>query len=291
MDRPGPAPVIIAGALMAVSAAISAVDAVIVRFVAPDMHVFQIMFFRNLFGLVVLMPFLVRSTGLGLTSLYWPTHLLRAAVKLGAMIAYFFAILELPLAVVMALAFTAPMFTTVGGIFFLGEKATATRLLSILAGLGGVFIILRPGVVPLDTGAILALASAAGLGVVALLMKLSTGREAGGRIVWMNLVLVVPMGFVLALPVWSTPSAPVLGLLVVQGVLGAIAQMAVARAMGLADAAAIIPVDFLRLPIVILLGALFFAEIPGWPVYLGSAIIFIGILVQLRAERGNGRRP
>jgi drug/metabolite transporter (DMT)-like permease len=280
-----PAPVLLAGLLMAVSASISALDAVIVRFVAPEMHVFQITFWRNFFSLLALLPFLVRSGGLGFSSGYWGTHIIRAAIKLGAMIAYFFAILQLPLAVVMALAFTAPMFASAGGILLLGERATVTRVLSILAGLAGVVIVLRPGVLPFEAGALLALASAAGLGIVALLMKVSSGRESASRIVWLNLVLVVPMSLVLAVPVWSTPSMPILGLLVVQGVLGAVAQLAVARAMGMADAAAIVPVDFVRLPIVIFLGAVLFAEDTDWPVYVGSAVILGGILIQLRAER------
>jgi drug/metabolite transporter (DMT)-like permease len=280
-----PAPVLLAGLLMAVSASISAVDAVIVRYVAPEMHVFQITFLRNLFSLLVLLPFLIRSGGFGFSSRYWNIHVLRAVIKLGAMIAYFLAILQLPLAIVMALAFTAPMFASAGGILLLRERATVTRVFSILAGIAGVVIVLRPGMLPLEMGALLALASAAGLGIVALLMKVSSGRESASKIVWLNLVLVVPMALVLAVPVWATPSPPVLGLLVVQGVLGAVAQLAVARAMGLADAAAIVPVDFVRLPIVIFLGAILFAELPDWPVYVGSAVILGGILIQLRAER------
>lgn len=279
--------VVLAGLLMAASALIGAADAVIVRFVGPEMHVFQITFFRNFFSLLILLPFLLGRGGLSFSSEIWGVHVSRAALKLGAMIAYFFAILHLPLAVVMAIAFTAPLFTTAGGILFLGERLTAVRIVSGLVGLAGVLIVLQPGTVPLDGGIALAFASAMGLGVVAVLMKASSGRERAGQIVLLNLVLIVPMAFLISLPVWVFPSLEILGLLALQGILGALGQLSVAKAMSMADAAAIIPVDFIRLPLVIVLGAVLFAENTGWPVFLGGTVIFAAILIQIRYERAN----
>lgn len=278
-------PVVVAGTLMALAATLAAADAVIVRLVAPELHVFEITFLRNLFSLFFLAPFIFRDGKAGFSSLHWPTHVARAVLKLGAMVAYFYAIVSLPLAVVMALTFTAPLFTSAGSILLLGERASLLRVLSLVAGLAGVLVILRPGFVPVEGAALLAIASAAGMGVVSLLMKVSSGREEPMKIVSLNLILVVPMSLALAVPVWITPSWPVLALLLLQGAMGAMAQLAIARAMKMADAAAIVPVDFLRLPIVIALGALLFAELPAWPVYAGSAIIVASILIQLRAER------
>lgn len=277
--------IVLAGLLMALSALIGATDAVIVRVVGPEMHVFQITFFRNFFSLLVLLPFLLRRGGVSFSSRFWGVHAVRAALKLGAMIAYFLAILRLPLAVVMAIAFTAPLFTTAGGILFLGERLSRVRVLSGLLGLAGVLIVLRPGAVPLDGGVALAFASAMGLGVVAVLMKASSGRERASQIVLFNLVLVVPIAFAISLPVWTFPSPEILGLLAVQGALGALGQLCVAKAMSMADAAAIIPIDFIRLPLVIVLGVVLFAESTGWPVFIGGTIIFAAVLLQMRSER------
>ena len=277
--------VALAGLLMAVSAIINALDAVIVRLVGAEMHVFQIAFFRNLFSLALLLPFLLTKGTFSLSSEIWGMHVARAALKLGAMLAYFWAILQLPLAVVMAIAFTAPMFATAGSILFLGERLSAVRIAVGVAGLAGVLIVLRPGVVPVESGVLLAIASAIGLGVAAVLMKASSSREPASKIVLLNLVLIVPMAFLVSLPVWTQPSLESLALLALQGGLGAIAQLSVARAMSMADASAIIPVDFIRLPLVILLGAVLFGESTGWWVFVGGTIIFLAVMFQMYSER------
>lgn len=277
--------VVLAGLLMAASALIGATDAVIVRLVGPEMHVFQITFFRNFFSLLVLLPFLVARGRLDFSSRFWGVHAVRAVLKLGAMIAYFLAILQLPLAVVMAIAFTAPLFTTAGGIVFLGERLSRVRVLSGLLGLTGVVVVLQPGAVPLDGGVALAFGSAMGLGIVTVLMKASSDHEPASQIVLFNLVLVAPMALVISLPVWTNPTPDVLGLLALQGVLGALGQLAVAKAMSMADAAAIIPIDFIRLPLVVLLGGLLFGETTGWSVFLGGTVIFTAVVFQLRRER------
>lgn len=291
MKNPLLSPVIAGGALIAVNATAGAFDAVIVRFVSEDIHVFEIAFFRNAFSLLFLLPFLVRAGGLDFSSRFWGIHALRAFLKLGALVAYFLAILQLPLSVAMSIAFTTPLFTAFGSIVFLGERARPARVISALVCIVGVLIVLRPGAAPIGSGAALALASAVGLGLVGMLMKLSAGREQPARIVWLNLVITVPIAFLLCLPFWTTPSLPMLGLLALQGACGAIAQLSVAKALSLADASVVMPVDFIRLPIAIVLGAVIFSETTDAAVYVGGAIIFASAMMLIRLERGRARQP
>ncbi|WGF87938.1 DMT family transporter [Marinivivus vitaminiproducens] len=283
--RTGTASVLIGGLLMAVNAGVGALDTVIVRLASTEVHAFEIAFFRNAFSLLVLLPFLLVRSNLSLRTPYWPVHALRAVLKLAALIAFFLAVTQLPLAVATAIAFTTPVFAAIGSMLFLGEPVRIGRIAGVMAGLCGVLIILRPGAIAFDTGIVLALLAAIGLAGVALLMKLSSGREPADRIVWFNLVLTVPIALIVCLPVWTTPSPFVLGILALQGALGALAQFSFARALSMADASVLMPVDFIRLPLAALFGQFLFAEQPDALVFVGGAVIFASAIVLLHQER------
>src|SRR3954469_12783068 len=160
-----------------------ALDAVIVRYVAVDVHPFEIVFFRNLFSLVFLALFLSRIGPDPLRSSNWPVHAVRAVMKLAALIAYFQAVTLLPLSVAITVAFTTPLFVSLGSMMFLGERPRPLRLLALAAGFTGVCIVLRPDSASVGLGAVLALAAAIGLAGVAILMKVSSAREPALRIV------------------------------------------------------------------------------------------------------------
>jgi drug/metabolite transporter (DMT)-like permease len=146
-------PPVIAGALfMAVNSTVGALDAVIVRFVAVDVHPFGIVFFRNLFSLLFLAFFLPRIGPNPFRSSMWPVHCLRAVLKLAALIAYFYAVTLLPLSVAITVAFTTPLFVSLGSMLFLGEQPRPLRLLALAAGFTGVYIVLRPDTVPFGMG-------------------------------------------------------------------------------------------------------------------------------------------
>ena len=144
--------------LMAAAAACYAILHGSVRYVSSELHPFEITFFRNLFGLIVLLPWFVvhglkplRTRRIGL-------HLLRASSNVIAMLMFFMALSMTPLAQVQALGFTAPLFTTVLAIFLLGERVRLRRWTALIAGFIGALIIVRPGLQPIDTGSLLTVA-------------------------------------------------------------------------------------------------------------------------------------
>ena len=278
-------PVIVGALFMVVNSTVGALDAVIVRFVAVDVHPFGIVFFRNLFSLLFLAFFLPRIGPNPFRSSMWPVHFLRAVLKLAALIAYFYAVTLLPLSVAITVAFTTPLFVSLGSMLFLGERPRPLRLLALAAGFTGVYIVLRPDTVPVGMGALLALGAAIGLAGVALLMKVSSSREPALRIVLFNLLVTVPVAFLLCLPVWSTPSPFSLLLLAIQGAGGLAAQFAFARAMKLADASLLILVDFIRLPLAVFLGLTLFNEPVEIEIFLGGGIILAALLLLLSHER------
>lgn len=272
-------PVHLALSLMAFNGCMAALDAVFVRLVSDHVPLLEIAFFRNLFSLVALMLILPYSEWKLGTSKLWPIHVLRAVIKLLALVAYFTAITMLPIALVTSIAFTMPLFVMLGSVLFLGEPLRTHRVLAIAAGLGGMAIILRPSGVDVGVGMVLALGSALGLAAVALLMKVSSGREEPLRIVWFNLVVTVPVALLLAIPVWQWPDWQTLGLMAMQGGGGLLAQLSFARAMRLADASILISMDFIRLPVAVILALLLFDEPVDLRVLAGGAVIFGGVLM------------
>ena len=278
-------PIAIAGALMVLSALVQVLDAVIVRTLAVDIHPFEILFFRNLFSLIALAPLMSAAdrslAGRGL----WPAHVSRAVLKLAAMTSAFFAVSMLPLSVFTAIAFTTPLFATLGAVLFLGERLRPTRVAALVIGFVGIIVVVRPDAVPDGAGAVLALGSALGLAAVALVLKFTSGRDSPSRIVWLNLVISVPIGLAMSVPVWSTPSPLALGLMALQGVGGLAAQLAVTSAMSRADASLLVVVDFIRLPLAVALGFFLFGEAVELAVIAGGGIILCSLVLLFARER------
>lgn len=278
-------PVLRGAILMTIAATSVAVDTIIIRIVSTEIHPFEIGFFRNFFSLLVLLPWLMRAGLGGLKSPRMPLHLVRAMLKLAAMICFFYAVKLLPLAAVTAIAFTTPLFASLGSMVFLGEAAHGRRLAALFAGFVGVLIVIRPGAEVFDPDILIALAAAIGLGGVVLLMKYLSVRENPPAVVSLNLLMTAPIAFILMLPVWTTPSLPFLGLLAVQGILGGVSQLCVSRAMSLADASILIPIEFLRLPLVIILAWIVIGEGTDIWTLVGGAVIFVATVALIRRER------
>lgn len=278
-------PATIAGALfMAANSLVAAMDGVIVRLIAGEIHPLGIVFFRNLFSLLALYAIFPRSRLHSDPGISFWVHALRAVIKLLALFSGFMAVTQMPLASATAIAFTMPLFVMLGSALFLGEQFYAARVAALVLGFAGVLIVLQPGPGTLDTGALWALGGAIGLAAVALLMKVSANREDPLRIAGINLVITVPVALLIAIPVWTTPTLYALGLMALQGVGGLMAQLAFARAMKLADASLLVVVDFIRLPTALFFGLVLFGEPIRMTVIIGAVVILCAILVLFHRE-------
>ena len=114
-------------------------------------------------------------------------------------------------------------------------------------------------------------------------------REAPHSVVALNVLLTIPIAAILMIPVWATPSPAMLGLMVVQGLIGGVSQLCVSRAMSMADASIISPIEFLRLPLVVVLAWFLFQEPTDVWTLAGGTIIFAATLATVLNERR--RRP
>jgi drug/metabolite transporter (DMT)-like permease len=270
--------------LVLVSAACIATDTILARVVTQEVSPFVLVFFRNLFGLLAVLPWLARAgRRRGFSTSRMGLHAARAGIKIVGLAAFFFGLSVVPVADATAMAFATPIFAALGAALFLGETLRHGRLAAILLGFAGVLVVLRPGVQAVHPGALAVLGSAVALAAIGLLAKVLARHDQPDTIVAINLTLSVPLALLAALPFWATPSAPMLGLMAAQGVLGTASQLCFVRALGLADASLIMPVDFARLPLVALLGFLAFGQVPdGWT-WTGAAVICAAILLLLRA--------
>lgn len=290
-DKGGDRAALIGVAMMVCVALLSATDAVLVRFLAGGVHPFVMGFTRALFGLLVFLPYILTRPHV-LRSHYRFLHVLRAALKLTSLICFFFAFALSPLADVTAIMFAAPIFVTVGAWVFLAEAPRVIRVVAVIVGFVGVLLVLRPGqgggVTP---GLAFALAGALLTAVIQLLLKPMSGRDPTETLVAWNLIATVPIAAVPAVLVWTTPTPAEWGLLALQGALGALNMGLVTRAFSLAEASLLVPIDFLRLPLVAAAGWLFFAQAVPLTTWIGGSVIFAATLLMARSARTRVERP
>jgi len=242
--------------------------------VGDTIHPFEIAFFRNFFGLLVMLPFFWRH-GLGVfrTSKFH-LHAVRGSIQIFAMLMFFTALSLSPLAKVSAMSFTAPLFATIGAIVFLGERVRARRIVALVAGFVGAMIVLRPGVVEVDLGMLLVLTSSAIWACAMLIIKVLSRTDSSVTITAYQGLFLTPFSFVAALFVWQWPNAEQLLLFAFMGALGTLAHMAMAESFKLADTTAILPFDFTRLIWASAIGFLVFGEVPALWTWVGGTIIF-----------------
>jgi drug/metabolite transporter (DMT)-like permease len=255
-----------------------------IRYLSAELHPFEIAFFRNLFGLAFMLPWLWRSGMAGLRTARLKLYAWRTAIGLSSMLLSFSALALLPLNLAAALSFTAPLFTTMGAALVLGEPVRIRRWSATLLGFAGVLVILRPGAVPLDLGMLLMIASAALNAVTTLIVKRLSGTESPNAIVTYMVLLMTPMSLLPALFVWQMPPVSTWFFLVGMGLAGTLGHLCYVRALRLAEATAILPYDYGRMIFSALIGYLAFAEIPDRWTWIGSAIIAASAVYIARRE-------
>ena len=258
------------------------VIAVAGREATRDLSVFQIMLLRSVLGMAMLWP-LVRAAG-GLAAVKTqrlPQHVLRNAVHYTAQYGWFMALTLIPLAQVVAIEFTMPIWSAALAVAFLGERMNALKWFAVALGLVGAAVIVQPRAGDLDAGQLIALASAAGFAVSVVLVKSLTRTEAAVAISFWMLVVQSVIGLVPAIMVWQWPSAPTWGWVVVVAFCGTYSHFCFAKAMQHADATVVVPMDFLRVPVTALLGWVLYSERVDLLTALGVCLILTGNLLNL----------
>lgn len=237
------------------------VIAVAGREAARELSVFQIMLMRSVLGMAMLWPLVCAAGGLSaMRTERLPEHIARNGVHYAAQYGWFVALTLIPLAQLVSIEFTMPIWSAVLAVLFLGERMNGRKWLAVVLGLVGVAVIVRPNTGAVDVGQLIALACALGFAVSVVLVKSLTRTDAAIAVSFWMLVVQSAIGLVPALLAWHWPSAATWGWVLVVAFCGTYSHYCFARAMQHADATVVVPMDFLRVPLTALVGWLVYSE-------------------------------
>jgi drug/metabolite transporter (DMT)-like permease len=249
-----------------------------------ELNVFQIMEVRTILGFFMLYPLIRLNGGFAAMKTSRPLqHIARNLVHYAAQLGWFFALTLIPLAQVVSIEFTMPIWTAILAAGFLGERMTVWKIAAIVLGVVGVVVIVRPATGEINPGQMIALGAAVGFGISIAMMKSLTRTETTLTIIfWMQVIQAVA-GFIPSLYVWIWPSAHAWGWIVVIAFCGTFSHYCMARAMLYADATVVVPMDFLRVPLTAAAGWLLYSERLDMFTVLGATLILTGNLLNLKA--------
>ena len=251
---------------------------IFIRKAAENLHVFEVVFFRNLLAFIVMLPIL-KSTGLvaikmNNTKLFF----MRGFFGAIGMLAGFTSLTLIPLAQATAISFSKPIFITIGATIFLGEIIKARRIAAIIIGIIGMLIIVQPGVNSFSFGIMLAIIAALAGSLNALIVKKQTLTDTPQAIVTWMVIILIPITFIPAIPVWEWPSFETWLYLWGIAIVGTLAHFSWTKSYSMADITSLQPIEFIKLPIMALLGWMMFSEIPGTWTWVGGLIIFMSTI-------------
>ncbi|MGD1876932.1 MAG: DMT family transporter [Kiloniellaceae bacterium] len=270
--------------------------AVSVRELTGQMHAFEMLFIRSSLGILILLPILSRRSkdggGSGWRQIrftYLAGHGLRNVIHFTGQVMWIFGIALLPLATVMAIEFTSPLWAGALAVLFLGERLNRGRLAAFALGFIGILVIVRPGVADVSEGVILMLICALFFGATGATTKWLTRRETALAITFYMVLMQAALGAIASIFVWQPVHLEHVPWLALMAVTGLSAHYCLTSALAAADATFIMPLDFLRLPVMALAGFLLYAEPFALWTLLGAAIIFSGNYFSLRYEHKRAR--
>ncbi len=248
---------------------------------------FEIMLYRSIVGVIVVFAVGAAMGTLGqITTRKAHLHIVRNLFHFSGQNLWFYAISLIPLAQVFALEFTSPIWVLVLAPLILGEQMTRTKVIAALFGFAGILVVTRPGAVPISTGVVTAATAAMCFAMTMMITKRLTRTESLTCILAYLTVTQLIYGLIcagwdgdIALP--TSDSAVYLGLV---GLAGLLAHLCVTKALSLAPATVVVPIDFVRLPVIAVAGMVLFGETLDPWVFVGALLIFGGNYLNIRAE-------
>lgn len=260
------------------------------RAASLELDTFEIMTYRSLIGLVLVVLIggaagtLRQVTRRGLH-----LHLARNLAHFAGQNLWFLSLTLIPLAQVFALEFTSPLWVMILAALFLGERFTAVKAGVAVVGIIGVIMVLQPGAAPPSPGMAAAALAAVGFAVTAIFTKFLTRTETITCILfWLTLMqLLLGLGFSLYDGQMTWPSPAAWPWAIVISIAGLAAHFCLTTALSLAPASVVMPMDFVRLPVIALVGVALYQEPLNALVLGGAALIFVANYVNIRAGHGH----
>ena len=269
---------------MTLSGAVFATNYAIIRFLSEDFHVFQLVFFRNLFGLLILTPFLW-SFRHQITMPKRPgIIILRGFLQASSSSLWFYGITVIPLVTATSLMLIEPIIGSILAIFFLGEQNNLKRWVSVFIGFIGALIIVRPGMMDLSIGVGFILTAAILWSGFLLLGKIQSRDDATVVVIAYSSALTALLSLIPALYYWVTPTLEQLILLLILGSVATFAYFCITSAYKAGDITIVSPFTFMRTIFAAVVGYYIFSEIVEVWVWIGAAIIVAAATFLARSE-------
>lgn len=257
------------------------------RELSTELDTFEIMMYRSFIGMgIVAVLSGLTGTWRQVTSRHLGTHLIRNAAHFTGQNLWFFAVTVIPLAQVFALEFTSPLWVILLAPVILGEKLTAIRALAAVMGFIGILIVARPDAASLNAGVLAAASSAIFFALTTMFTKRLTRTETVTCILFYLTVIQAVFGILCAGYDGdiAAPSHVALPFLVLVGCAGLLAHYCITKALTIAPATVVVPIDFVRLPAIAIIGMLLYDEPLDVWVFVGAAIIFAGNYMNIWRE-------
>tara|TARA_B100001059_G_scaffold83181_1_gene81245 strand:+ start:1205 stop:2086 length:882 start_codon:yes stop_codon:yes gene_type:complete len=258
------------------------------RELATSLNTFEIMLYRSIIGFlfVLVIGYFAKTLGeikgsrLGL-------HLFRNLAHFSGQNLWFFAVASIPFSQLFALEFSTPVWVALLAPLFLGEALTKQRVLAVIVGFAGVLVVARPDINQFDFAIIAAVACAICFaGSMMATKKLTNDQSITCILFWLTLMQLA-MGLVATVFMGTDtfPEGINIIWIVIVGIGGLTAHFCITNALAIAPAIVVIPLDFMRLPLISVIGFLAYGEAFELPILVGAGVIFIAILLNLKAEK------
>lgn len=251
-----------------------------------EIDVLQLMELRSTIGFLMLLPLVFAAGGFAAMKTRRPMqHVGRNVFHYIGQALWLYALTLIPLAHLISIEFTAPLWTALLAVAFLGERMNARKIAALVLGLVGVAVIVRPSTSSIDPGHLVVLAAALAFGISITMVKSLTRTESVVAIIFWMLIIQSVIGLVPAIWVWRWPSAEIWPWAILAAFCGTFAHYCMTRALVHADATVVVPMDFLRVPLTALLGFLLYDESLDLVTAVGAGLILCGNLLNLQRTR------
>jgi len=245
------------------------------RELGHDIPVFVIMILRSLIAMAILTPIVLYEGDLSQRFGNLRLNIIRNIIHYGAQYAWFTALLLIPLAQVVSIEFTMPIWGALIAAMFLGEKLTPIRLAAIAFGFLGILMIVKPGTSLIDEGHAVALLAAIGFAISIALTKVITRKDTALTVIFLMFAIQTVIGAVPAWLTWKWPEPHNWVWVAVVGLAGTFSHYCLSKAISLADMTIVTPMDFLRVPLTVLAGYWLYHE--GFDLYsIIGALLILG---------------
>ena len=245
----------------------------------------QVLFMRFFFGMIPIFFLIPRDKIFTFYKTKRPgLHTFRAVSGTIAIIALFIGLRNLPLADVISLTFTGPLFVTIMSVIFLSEKVGIRRWSAVAIGFVGMLFIVRPAFEEMNFYYVFPVIFSLGFANVAISIRSLSKTEPNYLIAFYFSLLSLLVGLATIINGWIWPTLQETFLFILLGLAGGVANLLLTQSYRLADASLVSPIKYLSLVVAIVAGYIIFSEIPKGMTLFGAGLIVVSSFIIFKRE-------